>query len=109
MQPERDDIVRSTDPFKLGEKRQRPWLIVDNDSHPFGEEQYIAVAVSTKGYGDSLALEPDVWETGGVPRESFVSRWAVHSPRAEDLVARQGRVTTEFVDRVVDALVEYVR
>lgn len=83
MQPERGDVVRSSDPFKLGGDRQRPWLIVNNDSHPFGDEQFVAVAVSTKAYEGSLAFDDEVWEIGGVPRESFVSPWAVHSPRIE--------------------------
>lgn len=109
MQPERGDVVRSTDPFKLGEERQRPWLITNNESHPFDGEQFLAVAISTKEYEDSIALDPDVWTVGGVPRESFVSPWAVHSPRNEDLVAWQGRVTEEFVDRVADELVAYLR
>ena len=109
MQPERGDVVRSVDPFKLGEDSQRPWLIVNNESHPFVDEQYVAVAISTKQYEDSLALESDVWETGGVPRESFVSPWAVHSPRIEDLIAWQGRVTDEFVGDVVDSLETYLR
>jgi len=97
------------DPFKLGKSRQRPWLIVNNDSHPFDDEQYIAVAVSTREYDDSIALADDIWQVGGVPRESYVSPWAVHSPRIEDLVAWQGRVTDPFVDRVVDSLERYLR
>ena len=109
MQPEQGDVVRSSDPFKLGEESQRPWLIVNNDSHPFCGEQYVAVAISTKAYADSIPLQNDVWVTGGVPRESFVSPWAVHSPRIEDLVAWQGRVTKEFVDRVVNTLETYLR
>jgi mRNA-degrading endonuclease toxin of MazEF toxin-antitoxin module len=109
MQPERGDVVRSTDPFKVGANSQRPWLIVNNDTHPFGDEQYIAVAVSTKEYGDSIALGDDVWEVGGVPEESFVSPWAVHSPRIEDLVAWQGRVTDVFVDDVVAELTSYLQ
>lgn len=109
MQPERGDVVRSTDPFKLGADSQRPWLILNNESHPFRDEQYVAVAVSTREYADSLALEPGVWEVGGVPRESFVSPWAVHSPRIEDLVAWQGRVSEGFVERVVDELAAYLR
>lgn len=109
MQPERGDVVRSVDPFKLGESRQRPWLIVNNDSHPFGDEQYVAVAVSTREYDDSIALVDDVWRAGGVPRDSYVSPWAVHSPRIEDLVAWQGRVTDAFVDHVVDSLETYLR
>ena len=109
MQPERGDVVRSMDPFKLGESRQRPWLIVNNDAHPFGDEQYVAVAVSTREYDDSIALADDIWKVGGVPRESYVSPWAVHSPRIEDLVAWQGRVTDAFVGCVVDSLEGYLR
>jgi mRNA-degrading endonuclease toxin of MazEF toxin-antitoxin module len=109
MQPKRGDVVRRSDPFKLGEDSQRPWLILTNESHPFGDEQYGAVANSTEEYGNSIPVQSDVWKAGGVPRESFVSPWAVHSPRIEDLVAWQGRVTTEFVDHAVDRLETYLR
>lgn len=109
MQPRRGDVVRSSDPFKLGANSQRPWLIVNNDSHPFGDEQYIAVAITTKQYADSIALDSDLWDVGGVPEESFVSPWAVHSPRIEDLVAWQGRVTDEFVESVVEDVIAYLR
>lgn len=109
MQPQRGDVVRSVDPFKLGVDSQRPWLVVNNESHPFEDEQCLSVAVSTKEYPDSLALSSGIWEVGSVPQESFVSPWAVHSPRNEDLVAWQGRVSEEFVDRVVDRVVSYLR
>jgi hypothetical protein len=108
MQPDSGDVVRSADPFKMGTERQRPWLILNNATHPFGDEQFIAAAVSTKEYDDSIALDSNVWVTGGVPEDSFVSPWAVHSPRREDLVAWQGRVTDEFVDRVVGELTGYL-
>jgi len=109
MHPEQGDVVRSVDPFKLGENNQRPWLIINNDSHPFSDEQFVAVAISTKEYENSIALEPDVWTVGGVPRQSFVSPWAVHSPRIEDLIVWQGRVTDEFVRDVVAALETYLQ
>lgn len=109
MQPQRGDVVRSIDPFKLGVDSQRPWLVVSNDSHPFEDEQCLSVAISTKEYPDSLALRPEVWEVGGVPEESFVSPWAVHSPRTEDFVAWQGRVSEGFVDSVVDEVTTYLR
>lgn len=109
IRPERGDVVRSTDPFKLGADRQRPWLIVNNASHPFGDEQFVAIAITTKKYDESIVLNDAVWESGGVPRASFVSPWAVHSPRIEDVVAWQGRVTDEFVAAVVEDMVSYLR
>jgi hypothetical protein len=109
MEPERGDIVRSTDPFKLGTDRQRPWLVINTDAHPFADEQHVAVVVSTKEYEDSIPLLEGDWEVGGVPRASFVSPLAVHSPRVEDPVAWQGRMTDEFVEQVVDSLASYLR
>ncbi|MEF8757720.1 MAG: hypothetical protein V5A33_05750 [Halobacteriales archaeon] len=109
MQPVRGDVVRSSDPFKQGADHQRPWLVVSNEAHPFSDEQFVAVAVSTKEYVESLPFRESVWEVGGVPRDSFVAPWAVHSPRLEDLETWQGRVTDEFVDRVVTVLERYLR
>ncbi|QSG08977.1 PemK/MazF family toxin [Halapricum desulfuricans] len=82
---------------------------MNNSTHPFADEQHVAVAISTKTYDDSLPLSEVIWEVGGIPRESFVSPWAIHSPRSEDLVAWQGRVTDQFVDRVVDSIETYLR
>lgn len=109
MRPRRGDVVRSADPFKLGTDRQRPWVIINTESHPFDDEQHIAIAVSTKSYDDSLPLDPRRWVTGGTPRESFVSPWAIHSPQTNDLVAWQGRLTEAFVAEIVDAAVSYLR
>jgi hypothetical protein len=74
MQPLRGDVVRSADPFKLGEERQRPWLIVNNSSHPFNDEQFLAVAISTKEYEDSIVL-------GSECGKSVVFRVNPSSPR----------------------------
>jgi hypothetical protein len=106
-QLERGDVVRSVDPFKLGTDRQRPWLVLSTDHHPFFSEQSISVAVSTKSHSDSIALADAEWEVGGVPRESFASPWALHSPRIEDLETWQGRVSESLVDRVVEQVNEY--
>jgi mRNA-degrading endonuclease toxin of MazEF toxin-antitoxin module len=109
MQPQRGDVVRSTDPFKLGTDKQRPWLILTDERHPFANEQFIAVAISRKEYAPSIPLLDEVWKIGGVPEESFAAPWSVHSPRIEDMVAWQGRVTESFVERVACALWEYLR
>lgn len=102
MRPGRGDVVRSTDPFKAGTDAQRPWLVLSTDAHPFNDEQCIAVAVSTKRYENSIPLPDDGWQVGGVPKTSFASPWAVHSPRFEDIDVWQGRVVDAVIDRVAD-------
>jgi hypothetical protein len=102
-------VVRSSDPFELGSDKQRPWLILSDERHPFDDEQFIAIAISRKEYEPSIPLADAVWETGGVPEESFVAPWSVHSPRIEDVVAWQGRITEPFVNRVIAALWSYLR
>jgi len=94
---------------KTGADKQQPWLVVNNDRHPFADEQFIAVAVSRYRYESSIALSEEVRETGGVPESSFVAPWSVHSPRIEDVTVWQGRMTETFVDRVVDEQQSYVR
>ena len=37
MSYQRGDVVWGPDPFKTGES-PRPWLILNNDTHPFGGE-----------------------------------------------------------------------
>lgn len=61
-----------------------------------------------KAYPESIPLRADVWESGGVPVDSFVAPWAAHSPRFDDLVRWQGRVTDSFVDEVVGTLERYL-
>lgn len=34
----------------------RPWLILNNDSHPFGDEEYMAVTLTTP-HGEGIPLE----------------------------------------------------
>ncbi|MFB6362085.1 MAG: hypothetical protein ABEH59_12295 [Halobacteriales archaeon] len=109
MPSSRGDVVRSTDPFKYGLERQRPWLVVNNDRHTFAAEQYVAVAITNKSYATSIPLENPVWEISGVPADSDVSPWAVHSPRAEDFDHWQGRVLSSFVEDVIDRLEALLR
>ena len=46
MSYQRGEIVWGPDPFKSGEN-PRPWLILNNESHPFGDEEYMTVTLTT--------------------------------------------------------------
>lgn len=89
----RGDIVRSLDPFKLGDDAERYWLIVNDDSHPFGDEQFIAVSLTTTPHEPAVPIADEHWETGGLPEDSYVLPWSLHSPRIEDVTDRVGSLS----------------
>lgn len=105
----RGAVVWSGDPFKDDPEAGRPWLVVGNETQPFHDEQRMAVALSTSGHESALPIDDDHWIEGGVPYESYVLPWAVHSPQRRYVDERIGRLDGEFVERVVDELVSYLR
>jgi mRNA-degrading endonuclease toxin of MazEF toxin-antitoxin module len=108
MNHSRGDVVWSDDPFKDDPDAGRPWLVLNTDAHPFGDEQYMAVALSTSGYDAALAIPDKEWIDGGTPRQSYVLPWAVHSPQTRFIEFQQGRLTEAYIEQVVSELVSYI-
>ena len=59
------------DPFKSGEN-PRPWLILNNESHPFGDEEYMTVMLTTP-HNEGIPLDDADWIEGGMPRQSYLT------------------------------------
>ena len=95
------------DPFKSGEN-PRPWLILNNDEHPFAGEEYMVVTLTTTPHDSGITIDGSDWVEGGMPRQSFASPWTVASPKHESLVRRQGRLKEAFVRTVVDEIQTYL-
>lgn len=81
---------------------------MNNDGHPFGDEQYVAVALSTSGDEAAVPIEDSHWIDGGTPHRSYVLPWSVHSPQDRFVEFRQGRLDDAIVDRSVAELFGYV-
>ncbi|EMA55340.1 MULTISPECIES: type II toxin-antitoxin system PemK/MazF family toxin [Halococcus] len=107
MSHDRGDVVWSDDPFKDG-TAGRPWLVLNDDTHPFGDEQHMAVALSTSGHDAALPIREDDWVEGGTPKRSYVLPWAIHSPRRADVTHRQGHLADAIVDRTAEELLTYI-
>lgn len=86
----------------------RPWLILNNDSHPFGAEEYITVTLTTTVHDEGVPTDVEDWIEGGMPRQRYASPWAVASPKHAALIRRQGRLEESFVRSVVDSLISYL-
>lgn len=106
---QRGDIVEVGDPFTAGDAT-RPFLVVNTDSHPFHEEQYIAVALTTRTwYDETMPLSETDFVDGGVPEDSSIVPWGVTSPATDDVTDWFGRVEQPVVDEAVKQLVGYLR
>ncbi|MDZ7730973.1 MAG: hypothetical protein U5K37_08745 [Natrialbaceae archaeon] len=103
----RGDVVWGPDPFKAGE-HPRPWLILNNDTHPFGTEESMTVTLTTTPHDAGIQITDTHWIEGGMPRESYVSPWAIAAPTHTAIVRRQGRLEESFVRTVVGALTSYL-
>ncbi len=77
MSYQRGDVVWGPDPFKSGEN-PRPWLILNNDSHPFGDEEYMTVTLTTTAHDEGLPLEDANWIEGGMPNRATPHRGQSH-------------------------------
>lgn len=82
MSDERGDVVWSDDPFK-DETTGRPWLVLNDETHPFGGQQYMTVALSTSGHDAALRIRDGIGQRVG--RQSgatcFRGRSTHHSER----------------------------
>lgn len=107
MSYRRGDVVWGPDPFKSGEN-PRPWLILNTDAHPFGDEESMTVTLTTTPHDAGVPIDESNWVEGGMPEQSYASPWAVASPKHTALVRRQRRLEGSFVRTVVDELERYL-
>ena len=102
---EQGAVVVARDPFGGG--ATRPYLVVSNDSHPFGDEEEVAVVITTTERDRAIPLTGEYVE-GGLPYESFVSPWSPVTLKHGIIDKRVAHVSNEVVGNAADALYGYV-
>lgn len=113
------DVVWTVDPFKLGTTVPRMFAIVSTRTHPFEDEQFVGVTVTTTDHMVAHPLWDEYWEYGGTPEQSYLLPLSIHTPRASTIQAPpdydsimdpwQGRLASEFMERVIDEIVWTLR
>jgi len=104
----RGDVVLAADAFK--EDSERPWLVVNNRSHPFDGEQYVVMGLTTRTWCDErVPLNESDFVRGSAPRESSVVPHAVTSLQPYLMTDYVCRVAGTRVDEAVKELLKYLR
>jgi mRNA-degrading endonuclease toxin of MazEF toxin-antitoxin module len=101
---EQGAVVVASDPFGGGDTR--PYLVVSNTTHPFGDEENVAVVITTTEREEAIPLAGEYVE-GELPYESFVSPWSPVTLKHATIDKRVAHVSREVVSKAADALYGY--
>ena len=100
-------VVLAEDPF--GNTAMRPYLIYSNSQVPFHGEEYLAAIITTTAREEAIELTDERFEAGRLPRQSYISPWAILTLKAWMITKQPARVTTDTVDDVRDAVDGYLQ
>lgn len=106
----RGHVVLAPDPFKSDADATRPWVVVNNETHPFDEEQYVVMGLTTRTwYDERVPLTAADYRHRRAPRDSSVVPHAIASLGPAMMTDYVCRVRDEPLDRAVDTLMGYLR
>lgn len=107
---ERGHVVLAPDPFKPDDDRTRPWVVVNNEAHPFDGQQYVVLGLTTRTWFDErVPLGEDDYRHRTAPRESSIVPHAIASLKPALMTDYVCRIRGDPLDRAVDSLVDYIR
>ena len=102
-------VIIARDPYESADSGKRPFVILNNNSHPLHGRQYVAVAMSTQRHDGSVPVPKQRWERGAPERRSFAQPWSVTSILAEDVYDCVGRLHDEALEDVSSAAFGYLQ
>ena len=106
---ERGHVVLAPDPFKPEDDATRPWVVVNNETHPFDKEQYVTMGLTTQTwYDERIPLQEEDFRHRTAPRDSSIVAHAVASLKPTLMTDYVCRIRDEPLDRAVDTLTEYL-
>ena len=106
---ERGHVALAPDPFKPEGDATRPWVVVNNERHPFDTQQYVTMGLTTQTwYDERIPLEEDDYRHRKAPRHSSIVPHAVASLTPLLMTDYVCRIRDEPLDRAVDTLAGYL-
>lgn len=85
----------------------RPWLVVSDSSHPFGDSECIVVGMTTQHHSEGIPVPDDAWVRGGSQKDAYISPWYVTTIKQRDLDNQQGELAEFVVAEAIEALHSY--
>lgn len=103
----RGDVVWHPAPFKQP-PRERPFLVLSDDSHPFHGSEYAAVGLTRTNRPPAVELTSGSWSAGDPDGESYASPWYVFTIKHADVIRPKGALTGDATDAVARAVASMI-
>ena len=105
----RGHVVLAPDPFKTEEDASRPWVVVNNESHPFDKEQYIVMGLTTRTwYDERIPIEEEEYIHRQAPEGSSIIPHSVASLKPELMTDYVCHIGERPLNEAVETLVDYL-
>lgn len=104
---QRGDVVWHPAPSKEP-PRERPFLILSDDSHPFHGSEYAVVGLTRTDRPPAVELTPSSWTAGDPGGKSYASPWYVFTIKHADVIRPKGVLTDEVTADVATAVAAMV-
>ncbi|WP_409025294.1 hypothetical protein [Halalkalicoccus salilacus] len=99
-------VVKGPDLF--ADHDYRPYVRLSDTTHPFSDEEALYAAATTTQRAVAILLSDDDFETGGLPRETYVNPWTIVPIRDADIQYEEGRLITATTDTIARAAAGYL-
>ena len=106
---DRGHVVLAPDPFTSDDDATRPWVVINNERHPFDGEQYVAMGLTTRTwYDERVPLHAEDFVHRRAPETSSIVPHAIASLGVDLITDYVCRVREEPLDEAVDTLYTYL-
>lgn len=102
----RGTVIKGPDLFANNDFR--PYVRINDDTHPFADEEALYVAATTTRRSAAIPLTEADFVSGGLPRETYVNPWTVVTIRHADVHDEEGQLTDETTEAIARATAGYL-
>jgi len=107
MNARRGDVVLGPD--FIGGNSKRPFIVINNQKHPFNSEECLVVLVTTTERSEAIPLPDKKFSQGNLPKESYASPWTITTIKTDVIEERIGTLKENTVENIVDQLNAYIK